>query len=356
MEQLCNIRNIGISAHVDSGKTTLTERILYYAGRIHRIQEVKDKHGGGATMDFMELEKERGITITSAATTVSWAGMQININGPNGRFLGGGPTDKTHVRRVRQAFERKGFFAEIGGHGTRADTLEWQLNLCAEIGAGVLRTLLVFQNSLQETLDQARRDLDRCIPIARKLGVLIAVENHEDITASELRCCLEQLADPCVGACLDTGNDLVLYGDPLQSAEALAPLALTTHIKDQKLVRFNNTVYSVGVPLGTGDVDVPGILSILLRKSSLRRVLIQNTIVYSAPLNPFRRADLAPRQPRRSLPEYGLLDDLLHDGLLLSLDGLTPQELRSQAIAQEQAIAGDVAYVRALLDGMSQPA
>jgi len=74
--QLAQLRNIGISAHIDSGKTTLSERILFYAGKIHRMQEVR---GEGATMDHMDIERERGITITSAATTVDWRDHRINL-------------------------------------------------------------------------------------------------------------------------------------------------------------------------------------------------------------------------------------------------------------------------------------
>ena len=98
---LADYRNIGIMAHIDAGKTTTTERILYYTGVSHKIGEV---HDGAATMDWMEQEQERGITITSAATTCFWRDHRINIiDTPCLLYTSPSPRDRTRSRMPSSA-------------------------------------------------------------------------------------------------------------------------------------------------------------------------------------------------------------------------------------------------------------
>jgi sugar phosphate isomerase/epimerase len=281
---------------------------------------------------------------------LGFAGIQININGPAGRFLGADPNDTVHVERVRRRLANLGFFAEIGGgHATDAPLVTRQLELAAAVGADVLRTVIGFHGTIEQTIAQTRTAMEQVLPLARQLGVRIAIENHEDVTAAELRQLLDAIDDPFIGACLDTGNDLIVYGDPLDAAHRLIPRAISTHIKDQKLVRVGDTVYSIGVPLGTGDIDLPAIMKAISTDSTLDRILIQNCTGYSAPLNKFKRPDLLPASDYAKVPTYATLSAVHSAGLLPNLDCLTPYELNACAICQEHDIEKDMGTIRRLI-------
>src|SRR5271157_5079362 len=153
---LDKMRNIGISAHIDSGKTTLTERILYYCNKIHAIHEVKGKDGVGATMDSMELERERGITIASAATNVEWRDHPINLIDTPGHV------DFTiEVERSLRVLDGAVLvLCSVGGVQSQTITVDRQLkrynvpriafiNKCDRIGANPLKV----RDQLGEKLD-----------------------------------------------------------------------------------------------------------------------------------------------------------------------------------------------------------
>ncbi len=148
------VRNIGIMAHIDAGKTTLTERILFYTGRVHRMGEV---HDGAAVMDWMEQERQRGITITSAATTCHWMDHRVNIIDTPGHV------DFTmEVERSLRVLDGSvAVFCAVGGVEPQSETV-WKQS--EEYGIPKLafinkmdRTGADFENALDDDDGQAQR-------------------------------------------------------------------------------------------------------------------------------------------------------------------------------------------------------
>ncbi len=274
-------------------------------------------------------------------------GLQININGKDGRFLGADPGDAEHVRKVRDALRCKGLFVEVGGRSTSPDMLTWQLHLCADLGADTLRTAVTLWDTIEETAEAARRGIEAVLPLAHDLGVRIALENHEDLTAEELASIIEAVDDDHVGVCIDTGNGLCVYEDPTETAARLAPYAISSHIKDQRLVQIQGVVYSVGVRLGQGMIDLPEVIDILLAGGRLDRLLVQDTTGYGVRLNPLGRK-LERINPFHDIPEM-TGQDLAKENLLLSLEGLSAQELGSLARTQLRNVEEDIAYLRSIL-------
>jgi len=224
MEKLSIIRNIGISAHIDSGKTTLTERILFYAGRIHRMHEVKGKDGG-ATMDFMELERERGITITSAATTVSWNDHHINIIDTPGHV------DFTvEVERSLRVLDGAVLvLCAVGGVQSQSITVDRQMrryrvpriafiNKLDRVGADPVRVVSELETKLGHVAVPMQMpigtggDFTGIIDLVRMKAIYFDGPTGEDIRLEDIPAAMAAEADRARHGMLDTLN---LYDDDL---------------------------------------------------------------------------------------------------------------------------------------------
>jgi len=193
------VRNIGISAHIDSGKTTLTERILFFTKRIHAIHDVKGKDGVGATMDSMELEKERGITIASAATYCEWLSHEINIIDTPGHV------DFTiEVERSLRVLDGAILvLCSVGGVQSQSITVDQQMkrykvpciafvNKCDRSGANPFRVI----DQLKEKLDHnavamqipigLEADLDGVVDLVTMQAIYFDGLNGEDVRIEDI--------------------------------------------------------------------------------------------------------------------------------------------------------------------------
>jgi elongation factor G len=226
--EIGKIRNIGISAHIDSGKTTLTERILFYTQRIHAIHDVKGKDGVGATMDHMELERERGITITSAATYVEWKNHHINIIDTPGHV------DFTiEVERSLQVLDGAVLvLCAVAGVQSQSITVDRQMkrykvpriafvNKCDRSGANPRRVT----NALRDKLGHNAVLLQLPIGLEAKFeGVIDLIEmraiyfrgdNGERIEYAEIPAELQDEAESCRADLLDAAS---MFSDELMEA------------------------------------------------------------------------------------------------------------------------------------------
>ncbi len=227
-DNLMRLRNIGISAHIDSGKTTLTERILFYTQRIHAIHDVKGKDGVGATMDFMELEKERGITIQSAATHCSWDDHPINIIDTPGHV------DFTiEVERALRVLDGAILvLCAVGGVQSQSVTVDRQMvryrvpriafvNKCDRTGADPLRVARQLKEKLNHNpvllqipmgLESDHRGI---IDLVRMKALAFSGDNGEEITESDIPAEFADLAKEKHEEMLDA---ISLFSDELTEA------------------------------------------------------------------------------------------------------------------------------------------
>ncbi|MEN8246438.1 MAG: elongation factor G [Thermodesulfobacteriota bacterium] len=227
-KDLSRVRNIGISAHIDSGKTTLTERILYYTNRIHAIHDVKGKDGVGATMDSMELEKERGITIASAATYCEWRDHQVNIIDTPGHV------DFTiEVERSLRVLDGAILvLCSVGGVQSQSITVDMQMkrykvpciafiNKCDRSGANPFRVIQQLRDKLGHNAVAMQMpigleaDLEGVVDLIAMQAVYFDGENGETIRVEDIPDNMRDEAETLREELIDAAS---MYSDDLMEA------------------------------------------------------------------------------------------------------------------------------------------
>jgi len=203
----------------------------------------------------------------SAAKDVFWFlshAHELGYHGVQIDPLHLGSFDGDHIGRIRAEAEERGLYVEFGTGGYEPEKLRSRLGTADRLGARCLRTFLGSDRSdpaeVRRILEEAVSGLREVAGDAEALGIPIAVENHEDLTAEELLELIERVGSPMVGACLDTGNSVTIGEDPMRCVAILAPYAKSVHLKDgiPRLSEDGQVVGLEGTALGDGELDVKG--------------------------------------------------------------------------------------------------
>lgn len=173
-----------------------------------------------------------------------------------------------YVSELRRKAEGLGLYLELGTSGTNPDHLQTMVRAAHVLGSKVVRTFVgkpraTSVEGMRGIISEAARQIGEALPLCERYGVSLAIENHQDLTTSEVLGLMETVDSQWVGVCLDTGNALALLDDPMETARALGPLVKTVHLKDYQVCARPSGFVLVGCALGEGVVDVRGIADLV---------------------------------------------------------------------------------------------
>ena len=185
-----------------------------------------------------------------------------------------------YLNEILALTREKNLFLEYGAMGIEADYLGDELEICAQLESPVLRTFIGFDRyhkntNIKDEIEGAIYHLKKVKPRAEALGIKIAIENHGDVNSLELLEIIQRVDSGNIGVCLDLGNSLVTFEDPLRVVERLAPHTFTTHFKDYAIRMTNFGFKVIGVALGEGNIDLFSALKILKEKTSLDKIILE---------------------------------------------------------------------------------
>jgi sugar phosphate isomerase/epimerase len=276
------------------------------------------------------------------AAADGFTGVSININGPNYRQLSG--TSLAHQRKVGARLRELRLGCDLETSGTGLGHLESILAVCANLGAGQLRTYMRHAGSVTDTVARTIADLRLAAPVFERAGVRLLLENHEDFTGAEMATILSAVDHPWVGALYDYGNSMMVGEEPMTALAAMLPFVRSAHLKDHACrVGAAGERQIVGVPVGSGVLPIAAATRRLVA-GGLDRIILSSVWGYQAPVRDWRGdGEWGKGVFRVEEPPFDPLQRPWDAAALATRDPLRLVELEYRAVEQGQA------WLRAML-------